>query len=68
MVFGVAELPSLLSRAFTLEPGDLVLTGTPGVAARSWTRRARLVPGDVLETEVEGIGVLVNPVTSARDG
>ncbi|WP_331770716.1 fumarylacetoacetate hydrolase family protein (plasmid) [Embleya sp. NBC_00888] len=65
MVFGVAELLSYCSRAFTLEPGDLVLTGTPWGCGAFMDPPRRLVPGDVLETEVEGIGVLVNPVVDA---
>jgi 2-keto-4-pentenoate hydratase/2-oxohepta-3-ene-1,7-dioic acid hydratase in catechol pathway len=43
------------SRYVTLEPGDLIFTGTPG------TTRA-MKPGDVVEVEIEGIGVLRNPV------
>ncbi len=55
MVFGPAELLSFISRVMTLLPGDVVLTGTPpGVGP--------LVPGDVVEVEVEGVGVLANPV------
>jgi 2-keto-4-pentenoate hydratase/2-oxohepta-3-ene-1,7-dioic acid hydratase in catechol pathway len=49
---------------FTLEPGDLILTGTPeGVG---WARdpKVPLRPGDTVEVEVEGIGVLANPVVS----
>ncbi|MGW1991506.1 fumarylacetoacetate hydrolase family protein [Embleya sp. NPDC001921] len=65
MVFGIAELLSYCSRAFTLEPGDLVLTGTPWGCGAFMDPPRRLVPGDVLETEVEGIGVLVNPVVDA---
>jgi acylpyruvate hydrolase len=49
---------------FTLEPGDLILTGTPpGVG---WARdpKVSLAPGDVVEVEVEGIEVLRNPVSA----
>jgi len=65
MIFGVAEILSFLSRSFTLEPGDVVLTGTPhGVGAfRSPPRYLRA--GDVVEVEVEGIGTLTNPVRAA---
>ncbi|MGC0419404.1 fumarylacetoacetate hydrolase family protein [Embleya sp. AB8] len=66
MVFGIAELLSYCSRAFTLEPGDLVLTGTPWGCGAFMDPPRRLVPGDVLETEVEGIGLLVNPVVGAE--
>jgi 2-keto-4-pentenoate hydratase/2-oxohepta-3-ene-1,7-dioic acid hydratase in catechol pathway len=55
MVFDVASLISYVSEAFTLLPGDLILTGTPaGVGP--------IVHGDVVEVEVEEIGVLRNPV------
>jgi acylpyruvate hydrolase len=62
LVFDVATLVALVSDAMTLEPGDVLVTGTPaGVgAARKpplWMR-----PGDVCEVEIEGLGVLRNPV------
>lgn len=57
MVFGVAELISFITQAMTLEPGDVVLTGTPsGIGP--------LHPGDVVEVEVEGIGILRNSVVA----
>lgn len=55
MIFPVAHLVSFISRVMTLEPGDVIATGTPaGVAP--------IEPGDVVEVEIEGIGVLRNPV------
>ncbi|MFD9950397.1 fumarylacetoacetate hydrolase family protein [Nonomuraea sp. NPDC059023] len=63
MLFGVAELLAFCSRAFTLEPGDVVLTGTPWGCGEFMNPRRSLRPGDTVETGVEGIGVLVNPVT-----
>jgi 2-keto-4-pentenoate hydratase/2-oxohepta-3-ene-1,7-dioic acid hydratase in catechol pathway len=55
MVFDVADLVSYVSQAFTLLPGDVILTGTPaGVGP--------LDAGQRVEVEVEGIGVLSNPV------
>jgi 2-keto-4-pentenoate hydratase/2-oxohepta-3-ene-1,7-dioic acid hydratase in catechol pathway len=58
MIFGVAELVSFISHNFTLEPGDVIATGTPsGVGA--------LAPGDLVEVEIEGIGTLSNPVIAA---
>jgi 2-keto-4-pentenoate hydratase/2-oxohepta-3-ene-1,7-dioic acid hydratase in catechol pathway len=62
LIFAVPFLVSYISAVFTLEPGDLILTGTPpGVG---WARdpKVSLVDGDVVEVEVEGIGVLSNPV------
>lgn len=62
MIFGVAELLAFCSRSFTLEPGDLLLTGTPWGCGDFMTPRRSLAPGDVVEVEAEGIGVLRNPV------
>ena len=62
LIFRVPFLVSFISAVFTLEPGDLILTGTPpGVG---WARdpKVSLAAGDVVEVEVEGIGVLSNPV------
>jgi 2-keto-4-pentenoate hydratase/2-oxohepta-3-ene-1,7-dioic acid hydratase in catechol pathway len=62
MIFGVAEVVSFLSRACTLEPGDLILTGTPWGVGGFRTPPVFLAPGDTVEIEVEGIGVLANQV------
>ena len=60
MIFGVTELMSFASRFMTLEPGDVIATGTPaGVGHTSGTF---LKPGDVMEGSIEGIGVLRTPV------
>jgi 5-carboxymethyl-2-hydroxymuconate isomerase len=64
MVFGVAELLSYCSRSFSLEPGDVVLTGTPWGCGEFMQPRRSLAPGSVVETEVERIGVLRNPVVA----
>ncbi len=64
LIFDVPFLIEFVSRVFTLEPGDLILTGTPpGVG---WARdpRVSMKPGDVVEVEVEGIGVVSNPVVA----
>jgi 5-carboxymethyl-2-hydroxymuconate isomerase len=62
MIFGVAEIVSFLSRACTLEPGDLILTGTPWGVGGFRTPPIFLKPGDTVETEVEGVGLLTNHV------
>ena len=64
MVFGVAELLAYCSRSFTLEPGDILLTGTPWGCGEFMNPRRSLRAGDVVEVEVEGIGVLANPVVA----
>lgn len=58
MIFSPARLVSFISRTMTLLPGDLVSTGTPSGVGR-------LVPGDGVEVEIEGIGTLANPVQRA---
>lgn len=60
MVFGVAYLVSFCSQAFTLEPGDVIATGTP--AGVGWFREPKrmLKDGDEVVVEIEGIGRLVN--------
>ena len=62
MIFGVAEIISFLSRACTLEPGDLILTGTPWGVGGFRDPPVFLAPGDTVEVEVEGVGVLANNV------
>jgi 2-keto-4-pentenoate hydratase/2-oxohepta-3-ene-1,7-dioic acid hydratase in catechol pathway len=64
MLFGVAELLAFCSRSFTLEPGDLLLTGTPWGCGYFMDPRRALEVGDLVECEVEGIGVLRNPVSA----
>lgn len=64
MLFGVAELLAYCSRSFTLDPGDLVLTGTPWGCGEFMTPPGSLQPGDVVECEVDSIGVLRNPVSA----
>lgn len=59
LVFGVAELIAYITAVMTLLPGDVILTGTPaGVGP--------VLPGDHMEVEIEGIGILANPVVVAR--
>jgi len=58
MAFSIPELISFLSGIMTLEPGDLIATGTPAGTAP-------LQHGDVVEVEIPGVGILSNPVRSA---
>lgn len=62
MLFDVAHQISLLSEAMTLEVGDVIATGTP--SGIGWTRTPRIVlrPGDKIEVEIEGIGILSNRI------
>lgn len=63
MIFGVARILSYCSRSFTLEPGDLVLTGTPWGCGEFMDPPRSLASGDVVEVEIPEIGILRNPVT-----
>ena len=62
MVFTVARIISELSQGMTLEQGDVILTGTPSGVGFARTPPEFLRPGDVMEMEIEGIGVLRNRV------
>jgi 2,4-didehydro-3-deoxy-L-rhamnonate hydrolase len=64
MVFGAAELVAYASRGMTLEPGDLIATGTP--AGVGFTRKPPIYlrAGDEVTVEIEGIGALTNPVVA----
>jgi acylpyruvate hydrolase len=64
MIFPVAQLISTISAVMTLEPGDVISTGTPGGVGAARTPPRWLHPGDVVRVEVEGIGVLENPVVA----
>ena len=62
MVFPVAALISILSKSVTLEPGDVISTGTPSGVGFARKPPIFLKAGDVLEAEIGGIGKLRNPV------
>jgi len=62
MIFHVAELIEFLSGSTTLEPGTLILTGTPEGVGMGRKPPLYLKAGDVVECEIEGIGILRNPV------
>jgi 2-keto-4-pentenoate hydratase/2-oxohepta-3-ene-1,7-dioic acid hydratase in catechol pathway len=62
MLFGVAELLAFCSHSFSLEPGDVVLTGTPWGCGEFSSPVRSLQGGDLVEVEIEQIGTLHNPV------
>ncbi|HSW42430.1 MAG TPA: fumarylacetoacetate hydrolase family protein [Patescibacteria group bacterium] len=66
MIFPVADLIAFISQSITLEPGDLVITGTPSGVGVFREPPIFLAPGDVVRVEVEGIGSLTNPVVDAE--
>jgi 2-keto-4-pentenoate hydratase/2-oxohepta-3-ene-1,7-dioic acid hydratase in catechol pathway len=62
MVFGVARTISLLSQAMTLEPGDVLVMGTPAGVGYARTPPVWMKAGDTIEIEIEGVGLLSNAV------
>jgi 2-keto-4-pentenoate hydratase/2-oxohepta-3-ene-1,7-dioic acid hydratase in catechol pathway len=64
LIFGVDHIVSFLSQTVTLEPGDIIATGTPPGVGFARTPPVFLKPGDRVEVEVEGLGVLANSVVS----
>ncbi len=65
MIFGVAYLVSYISQGITLEPGDVIATGTPDGVGIFRKPPVLLKPGDVYEVTIEGLGTLRNPVKEA---
>jgi 2-keto-4-pentenoate hydratase/2-oxohepta-3-ene-1,7-dioic acid hydratase in catechol pathway len=63
LLFGVASLVSFLSRSITLLPGDIISTGTPGGVGYYRKPQLFLKPGDIVQVEIERIGILSNPVS-----
>jgi 2-keto-4-pentenoate hydratase/2-oxohepta-3-ene-1,7-dioic acid hydratase in catechol pathway len=59
LIHDIPSIVSFISQYVTLHPGDLIFTGTPG-------KTSEIKPGDVVEVELEGVGVLRNPVVAAR--
>jgi 2-keto-4-pentenoate hydratase/2-oxohepta-3-ene-1,7-dioic acid hydratase in catechol pathway len=62
LIFGIPKLIAYLSSVMTLEPGDIISTGTPAGVGFARKPPRWLVPGDVVAIQVEGIGEMVNPV------
>jgi 2-keto-4-pentenoate hydratase/2-oxohepta-3-ene-1,7-dioic acid hydratase in catechol pathway len=62
MIFSVEHLVWYIARGMTLEPGDVILTGTPHGVGFAMKPPRFIVPGDIVECEVEGLGTLRNPV------
>ena len=64
MVFGVAEVIAYITRTITLEPGDLIATGTPAGVGAFRDPPVFMQPGDEITIEIEGLGSLTNPVVA----
>jgi 2-keto-4-pentenoate hydratase/2-oxohepta-3-ene-1,7-dioic acid hydratase in catechol pathway len=64
LIFGVPQLIEFLSRSITLEPGDVIATGTPPGVGFARKPPVFIKPGDRMEVEIDGLGVLGNPVAA----
>lgn len=64
LIFGIDALLADITSVITLEPGDVIATGTPAGVGFSRTPPVFLTPGDTVEIEIEGLGVLRNPVVA----
>ncbi len=64
LIFDVATLVATISEALALEPGDVIITGTPAGVGGARDPKVFMKAGDVCEVEIEGIGVLRNPVVA----
>jgi len=62
MIFNCYEMIEYLSKAMTLEPGDVISTGTPSGVGVKMKPRGYMKPGQIVKIEIEGIGMLTNPV------
>ena len=66
LIFTVPQLIAHLSSVFTLEPGDIISTGTPGGVGFARTPPRWLLPGDEVSITVQGVGTLTNPVVAEK--
>jgi 2-keto-4-pentenoate hydratase/2-oxohepta-3-ene-1,7-dioic acid hydratase in catechol pathway len=66
MIFPVAALIAYISSLITLEPGDVIATGTPAGVGFTREPPIALADGDVVEVEIPGVGLLTNPVVAER--
>jgi 2-keto-4-pentenoate hydratase/2-oxohepta-3-ene-1,7-dioic acid hydratase in catechol pathway len=64
LIFNVRKLVSMISVAMTLEPGDIIVTGTPSGVGAARKPPVFMKPGDICEIEIERIGTLKNPVVA----
>ena len=63
-IFGVAEIIAFVTQAITLEPGDLIITGTPAGVGAFRDPQVWMQPGDEITIEIDGVGSITNPVVA----
>jgi len=61
-LWNVVEALRIITECMTLEPGDVIITGTPAGVGYARTPPVWMAPGDICEIEVEGVGILSNPI------
>ena len=66
MLFNCYEMVAYLSQAMTLEPGDVITTGTPAGVGVKMQPRGYLKPGQIVKIEIDGLGSLTNPVIDEK--
>jgi 2-keto-4-pentenoate hydratase/2-oxohepta-3-ene-1,7-dioic acid hydratase in catechol pathway len=67
LIFGIPELVAFISRCITLEPGDVIATGTPAGVGVFRDPPVFLEPGDRVRCAIEGIGSVQNPIVDWTD-
>jgi 2-keto-4-pentenoate hydratase/2-oxohepta-3-ene-1,7-dioic acid hydratase in catechol pathway len=67
MIFGIPELLEFLSQTVTLQPGDIISTGTPAGTGMGFSPPQFLQPGDEVTVAIDGLGELTNGVTAGWD-
>lgn len=65
-LWNVAESLCIITECMTLEPGDVIITGTPAGVGYARTPPVWMAPGDICEIEIEGIGILSNPIADEK--
>ena len=65
-LWNVVEALCIITECMTLEPGDVIITGTPAGVGYARTPPVWMAPGDICEIEVEGVGILSNPIVDER--
>jgi 2-keto-4-pentenoate hydratase/2-oxohepta-3-ene-1,7-dioic acid hydratase (catechol pathway) len=66
MIFSIPEIIATLSLGMTIEAGDIIATGTPSGVGFSRPTPEFLQPGDIMESEIEGIGIMRNPIVAKK--